>query len=257
MLKSAGFDPSAEMANRRREPNWARADSLILPALLADPFRLILAIGPVAVYLIFLGMINLARRPLLISGGRDIAALALAVSGMLIAGPFDLFVPQASVAQYGPKVWVMILAFYGLCVALGILMLRPRLVIYNISADKLHPILAEAVAGLDADARWAGDSLVLPNLEIQLFIDSFRSMRNVSLKSAGGNQALHGWRKLEQELAQRLGRETVSRNPYGLGFFFAGSLILGILTAVVYRDPHATTQAIADLADTIVKILGL
>lgn len=222
-----------------------------------DPFRLILALGPVAIYLLLLGSINFSRRPLLVSGGRDAAALALAITGMLIVGPFELFLPQASVLRYGPYVWVMILTFYGLCVAMGILMLHPRLVIYNISADKLRPILAEVVARLDSDARWAGDSLVLPNLEVQLSIDNFRTMRNVSLKSVGGNQDLHGWRLLEQGLAGALSQETVSRNLRGLSLFFAGVLILGGLGATIARDPQAITQSIFDLAETVMRMLNL
>ena len=136
-------------------------------------------------------------------------------------------------------------------------MLHPRLVIYNISADKLRPILAEVVARLDNDARWAGDSLVLPNLEVQLSIDNFRTMRNVSLKSVGGNQDLHGWRRLEQGLAGALNQETVSRNLRGLGLFFAGVLILGGLAAIIARDPQAITQSIFDLAETVLRMLNL
>ena len=222
-----------------------------------DPFRLTLALGPAAIYLLLLGMINLSRRPLLLSGGRDAAALALAVTGMLIVGPFELFLPQASVMRYGPYVWVMVLTFYGLSIAMGILMLRPRLVIYNISADKLRPILAEVVASLDSDARWAGDSLVLPNLAVQLSIDNFRTMRNVSLKSVSGNQDLHGWRRLEQGLAGALSQETVSRSPRGLVLIFAGLLILGGLAMVIYRDPQAITQSIFDLTETVLRMLNL
>jgi hypothetical protein len=47
----------------------------------------------VAVYLLLLGVVNWSRRPLLVSGGRDAAALALAVSGMAIVGPIELFFP--------------------------------------------------------------------------------------------------------------------------------------------------------------------
>ncbi len=222
-----------------------------------DPFRLTLAFGPVAIYLLLLGMINLSRRPLMVSGGRDAAAMALAVTGMLIVGPFDLFLPQASLAHYGPYAWVMVLTFYGLCVAMGILMLRPRLVIYNISADKLRPILAEVVAGLESDARWAGDSLVLPSLEVQLSIDNFRVFRNVSLKSIGGNQNLHGWRRLEQALGSALNRETVSRSPRGLGLVFPALLIIAGLALVISRDPQAITQSIFDLTDAVLKMLNL
>jgi len=232
-------------------------DGNMLGMLPIDPFRLILAFGPVAIYLLLLGTINLSRRPLLVSGGRDAAALALAITGVLIVGPFELFMPQASLAHYGPYVWVMVLTFYSLSVAMGILMLRPRLIIYYISADKLRPILAEAVAHLDSDARWAGDSLVLTNLGVQLYINNFRTMRNVSLKSVGGNQDLHGWRRLEQELAAALSQEEVPRNYRCLGLFLSGLLILAGLAAVIARDPQAITQSISDLSEIVERMLNL
>ena len=125
-----------------------------------DPFRLCLAVGPVAVYFLLLGAINLSRRPLLVSGVRDAASLALAVSGLIIIGPMALFFPYAAEARFGPHIWLMLLALYALIVVLWLLLLRPRLVIYNISADKLRPILAEVVNRLDAEARWAGDGLL-------------------------------------------------------------------------------------------------
>src|SRR3972149_2536381 len=126
--------------------------------LAIDAFRLILALGPVAIYLLLLGTINLSRRALLVSGGRDAAVLALALTGMLLVGPFELFLPRPTVVHYGPSLWGLALGFSALGVTMGILMLRPRLVIYNISADKLRRILAETVSRLDGEARWAGDS---------------------------------------------------------------------------------------------------
>ena len=117
-----------------------------------DPFRLCLALGPMAMYLLLLGSINLARRPRLVSGVRDAATVALAVSGLIIVGPMELFFPFRAAARFGPHVWLLLLALYALCTILWLLMLRPRLVIYNISVDKLRPILADAVDSLDADA---------------------------------------------------------------------------------------------------------
>ena len=148
-----------------------------------DPFRFYLALGPVAIYLLLLGAVNLSRRPLLVSGGRDAATLALAVSGMVIVGPIELFAPLGA-AQAGPYVWFLLLALYALCATLALLLLRPRLVIYNISVDKLRPVLATLVEQLDTDARWAGDSLVLPGLGVQLYVDSFAMLRSASRVSS-------------------------------------------------------------------------
>ena len=122
----------------------------------------------------------------------------------MIVGPIELFAPLGA-AQAGPYVWLLLLALYAMCVVLALLLLRPRLVIYNISVDKLRPVLATLVEQLDTDARWAGDSLVLPGLGVQLYVDSFALFRSASLISAGGNQSHAGWRRLEMVAGQCAG----------------------------------------------------
>jgi len=165
-----------------------------------DPFRLCLAFGPVAMYCLLLGCLNLSRRPFLVSGARDAAALALAVSGLAIIGPMELFFPFEAAAQYGPFVWLLLIALYMLCTALWLMLLRPRLVIYNMSFDKLRSILADLVERLDGEARWAGDSLSLPGLGIHFYVDHFAGSRREAVKvlrvGVGWNRRwLRRWRE--------------------------------------------------------------
>ena len=221
-----------------------------------DPLRLCLALGPLAVYLMLLGAINLTRRAFLVSGGRDLAALAVALAGAAVVGPFELFLPEASFVQFGAYVWLMVLALYTLWATMLILMLRPRLVIYNITVDKLRPILADVVERLDGDARWAGDSLVLPGLGVQLHLDNFHSMKNVSLKSVGGSQNFQGWKKLETALSAALGQEDVTRNYRGLGLLGAGLLIAAGLILMIVRNPQVLSQTLSDLAEGIMKLIN-
>jgi hypothetical protein len=220
-----------------------------------DPFRFYLALGPVAIYLLLLGAVNLSRRPLLVSGGRDAATLALAVSGMVIVGPIELFAPLGA-AQAGPYVWFLLLALYALCATLALLLLRPRLVIYNISVDKLRPVLATLVEQLDSDARWAGDSLVLPGLGVQLYIDSFALFRSASLISAGGNQSHSGWRRLETALGDALTREEVGRNPGGVTLVGMGMLIVAAIVFTIIEYPQAAAQPLLDFAGSLLRMLG-
>lgn len=222
-----------------------------------DPLRLCLALGPVAMYLLLLGTVNLARRPLLVSGVRDVAALALAVSGLVIIGPMELFFPFDAAARFGPFVWLLLLALYAMGVVLVLLLLRPRLVIYNISVETLRPILAELVNRLDADARWAGDSLALPGLGVQLYVDSFPTMRSVSLISAGGHQSHDGWRRLETALGDALAREEVARNPRGLNLLGAGLVIVVVLVMVIARNPQEAAQSVLDIVQSILRMAGL
>src|SRR6187401_1293424 len=138
-----------------------------------DPFRLAIALVPVAAYVLLLGLVNLRRRPFLTSGGCDLTALGVALSGLMFVGPLELFRPEAATRSFGNFVWLFLLMFYWLWLVLVVLLSRPRLVIYNISAEELHSILAESAARLDPAARWAGNQLSLPGLGVRLHLDTF------------------------------------------------------------------------------------
>ena len=139
---------------------------------------------------------------------------------------------------------------------LVLLLLRPRLVIYNISVDKLRPVLATLVDGLDSDARWAGDSLVLPGLGVQLYIDSFSVFRSASLIAAGGNQSHSGWRRLETALGDALTREEVPRNLGGITLMGTAMLIVAAIIATIAEAPQAAAQPLLDCAQSLLKLLG-
>lgn len=212
-----------------------------------DPFRLCIALGPVAIYVLLVGTINLSRRPFVVTGVRDSAALGLALSGLSIVGPIELFFPTALAIRFGPYSWLLMAALYAMVLIPLLLTVRPRLVIYNISMDRLRPILAELVPQLDADARWAGDSLALPKLGVQLHVDNTRAMRNVSLSALGREQNPAGWRQLEQRLSEALADAKFGRNPRGISLITTGVLILWFLCREVAIDPETTYQALFKL----------
>jgi hypothetical protein len=212
-----------------------------------DPFRLCLALGPVAIYLMLIGAINTLRRPFLVTGTRDAAALGLAVSGLVIVGPVELFFPVSASLRFGGFVWVLLVALYALCLVLILLVLRPRLVVYNISRDELRPILTQVAAEMDPEARWAGDSLFMPQMGIQLHMDGLATIRNVSLTSIGAGQNHSSWRRLELALAAALGDVQVPRNPYAIGLLAAGGLMMLAAATAVAQDPQAVAQALFDL----------
>jgi hypothetical protein len=219
-----------------------------------EPFHLCLALGPVAIYLLLLGVINLSRRTLIVSGGRDAAALGLAVSGLVFVGPMALVFPESVAAHFGPSgakyVWLMFAGLFALCLIMVLLILRPRLVIYNISAGQLRPLLAEVVERMDPDARWAGDCLFLPGLGVQLHMESFGGMRNVSLVSSGPKQDYQGWSRLEAELAAALRGIEVPRNFAGLILLSAGNVLVLWLAWAIIRDPQAIARTVFELLGT-------
>jgi hypothetical protein len=212
-----------------------------------DPFRLAIALVPLAAYLLLLALVNLRRRPFLTTGGSDMAALGVALTGLAFVGPLDLFRPEAATAEFGNYIWPIMIVFYWLWVLLAVLVGSPRLVVYNISAEELHPVLAEAASRLDPDSRWAGNSLALPNLGVQLHLESFDLMRNVSLASSGSRQNLDGWRELARALATALKPARVKPNPRGVGFLLVAALLMAGSLASLVNHPKELAYAVQEV----------
>jgi hypothetical protein len=173
--------------------------------------------------------------------------LALAVLGLMVVGPRELFFPLAASIRFGAHVWALMIGLYVLFVIFLILFLRPRLVIYNISTEELRPILADLAGTLDADARWAGDSLWLPSLGVQLHVDCVGKMRNVTLASSGPVQNHQGWRRLELALQAALAQVEVPRNVRAMSLISAAVIILLFLMLAVSSDPQDVAQAIVNM----------
>jgi hypothetical protein len=212
-----------------------------------DPFRFAIACVPLAAYLLLLGMINLRRRPFLTSGGADLAALGIALTGMAFVGPLELFRPEALTREVGNYVWLFLLVFYWLWLVLAVLLARPRLVVYNISMEQLHAVLAEAAAQIDPDARWAGNHLTLPGLGVQLHLDSQDFMRTVSLVSSGGRQNIDGWRRLARELVRSLRPFGVKPNPRAIGFLLGAVALIAASVIQMLNRPVELARAVSEV----------
>ena len=76
-----------------------------------EPFTILLALLPLIGYLLVLSAIRLSGRALVTTGGRDVAALAMAISGLIAVGPAELFFPTAAATVFGPAVWVALAVF--------------------------------------------------------------------------------------------------------------------------------------------------
>ena len=191
-----------------------------------DPVSLTIAFLPLALYLLLLAAINLGRRPRVLSGGEDAALLCMGLLGMVIVGPMNLFLPDAAATRFGPYVWWLLIAFYGLCVLLYLLVSRPRLVVFNVPLERLRETLVAVAARVDSSAVVTGDALVMPNLGMQLHLEPSTSMRTVTLVAIGDRQSLAGWSRLKRELRRELRSVEVSPNPRGFSFVAVGLLML-------------------------------
>jgi hypothetical protein len=215
--------------------------------MLPDPFRCALALVPLASYALVVGLLNARKRPFVTTGGNDLAALGAAMSGLVLVGPIELFRPEAASAEFGGYVWGFLLVFYWLWLWLAVLLSRPRLVIYNITGEQLRPLVAEVARSVDDQARWAGDSLTLPSLGVELHLDTFDVMRHASLIASGSRQNLDGWRSLHRALRDRTSQMAVHSNPRALGLLLAALSLAGLSVARMVADPPRVAQAVQEM----------
>lgn len=206
-----------------------------------------IAFGPLTVYLFMIGLLNSRRQPFLTSGARDMAAVGIALSGIFLIGPLQLFMPDMAVDRFGPYIWLLMIAIYALAWTLGVLLMRPRLVVYNTTTDQLRPALAAAVKRLDSEMRRAGQCLIMPQLGVQLTVEPAGPLRCVQLVAAGPDQDAAGWRKMEIELAQSLKDTSTQRNPYAISLMVLSLLIGAFITIQMARDPQQVTHQLQEM----------
>src|SRR5690606_21413735 len=151
------------------------------------------ALLPLALYLLWIGVTHLRRRPSLVSGSRDILAVFLAAFGAVALGPMELFMPEAAAVRFGPLAWLQLVILYVLNVALVVLIMRPRAVLYNMTREQARTALARVLEQLGAPAVWAGDTLAVPAWELEVRLDQSGILRQVQLISVGPRTSYEGW----------------------------------------------------------------
>jgi hypothetical protein len=210
-----------------------------------DIFSACVAFGPLAIYLLLLGVINSSLRPLVVSGTREILSLGLALMGLVAIGPMQLFMPQEAAVRFGGLVWALLLGFYVLSLMLAIMLSRPRLIVYNITLDELRPLLAENAERLDHDSSWAGKALSMPQMRVNLQLEGFAPMRNVTLSATPDEQSISGWRRLAAELRLALRQTRAANQTHGFRLIICGVLILLALALKVADDPQMIAQGLS------------
>lgn len=201
---------------------------------LYQPPALWIALLPLGGYLSWLAWAHLRRRPLAVSGVFDVAMLAVAVSGLAVVGPLALIRP---VTGGTPWSWPVLAFLFALMVAVCMLVARPRMVVYNISVEQFRPLVAEVVAALDPEARWAGESAALPGRGFQLHIEGNGPLRTVSVVNIGERSSAEGWGEFTRRLRRSVRTLRVRRSPWG-GLFACLGLGLIATATLLALGPH-------------------
>ena len=215
-----------------------------------DPFTVLLALVPLIGYLGIFSVIRLSRRALVTTGGRDIAALAIAISGMLAVGPAELFFPSSAATLFGPLVWLALAAFYALSVLLIALSSPPKLVIYGRTPEEVFEPLVRAARGIDADV--VADSQLLqvhlPNFGVRLRIDGQRGLDHATVVPFEPAHSLKFWNALLGNLRTEVRRESAT-DPVprrGFGMLIVTILLIGLLIGQGFSNRGLLVEGFRD-----------
>lgn len=212
-----------------------------------DSLHLCLAVGPLAVYLLIIGYLNLRRRITVVTGFVDTLLLGFAVSGLVLVGPIELFFPEMAAFRMGIWVWPLLLALYFLFVLLAAMSQRPSVIFYNAELDEVHALVMRAAGQLDPEVRRVKDCLVLPARDLQLHANRSPVFRNVQLVSLGEEHNLMAWIALRKQLVT-LGRDAKS-SPTRTGYALVAlaALFLTMLGILSVADQHEIARAFDEL----------
>lgn len=196
-----------------------------------EPFKILLALLPLIGYLTVISMIRLSGRAMVTTSGRDIAALAVAISGLLAVGPAELFFPTAAATVFGPMVWIALGMFYALCTTLVALTSAPSLVVYGRTPEELYEPLLAAAREIDAEAEGDDQNLQvsLPRAGVHLRLDGQRSIDHARVLAFEPNLSHRFWRSLLMNLRRQVSQRAAPAPRRG----FAMLVLVVLLGAIL------------------------
>jgi uncharacterized membrane protein len=212
-----------------------------------EPFHVAVAATPLAVYLLLHGWIRSLGRPFVVSGGRDLATLAIAMGGLMMVGPMELFFPRSASALLGGRVWLVLLIFYLLCITLVVLSCRPRLIVYGLGPEQLQEQLVPVFSEIDPSAFWEGSIFHSQLLRGAAVVESAGGPMLSQLILVHSQPDATGWSGLERALVQRMTTVRVDQRRDAVWYYLAASLLLASAAIGLLRDPQGTAEAMREL----------
>lgn len=136
--------------------------------------KVVLLVGPIAVYFMVLGLLNSQARPKLVNARTDFLILTAAVFPVLL-------VPAAPVVGQG-RGWLVLPLLAVAALALWALLPRPDSgwVIYNLSGPRARVLLLRCLRDLGWSFQETGRGLEVPRLGLTIQLSGLPVLRNVT-----------------------------------------------------------------------------
>ena len=203
-------------------------------------FSLVVAVLPLAAYFLLIGGMRLVH-PLVTTNARDGAALAVAVGGLVMVGPMQLFFPAEAAATLGWIVWLVLLVLYLLCVTLLLLSIKPKIMVYGVRMPGILEALLEACKTIDATATLdvTRQQIELAERGVRLRVEALGLSDAVQIEAFEQNLHPRFWHHLLLELRKRVTKQHSGFSFGGLGMLVVGLLLISIVIGSAVSQPDA------------------
>ncbi len=186
--------------------------------------EVMLALGPLAVYFLALGLVNSQARPCLVRARADFALLAIAFVPVII-------VPVAALVEHGwlwPAAGVVVgvtALFFGMLPGRG-----AGWVIYNVDPSQCRRLLQRACRRLGWTAEDRGGQLHVAQADLIVSLSAVPWLRNatVRVRSVTGVPCGSAGERLIRALGQEIRQETMLPSSTGASLVVIGAMLLGI-----------------------------
>lgn len=210
-----------------------------------NSFVLVVAGLPLAGYFLLLSLVRLSGRVVVTTGGRDTAAVLLAISGLVMIGPLELFFPTATASKLGVWIWLPLAMLYGLIVIWVALASRPRLVVYGREPQQVFGALVRACRTLDASVEVNEPMLQvkMPQLSAHVRIDAVRHHDCFTIESFESNLPLAFWDRLLRAVRLECGATSPPSRRRGWLWLALAIGLMVVITSQASRDTESLVNA--------------
>jgi len=208
--------------------------------------QLVLALGPLAVYFLGLGLVNSQAHPCMVPARTDFVVLTIALVPLVMG-------PVLAMVEFGGW-WPVMIAGLALAGFIGLMLPRRNSgwVIYNTSLPQCRRLLCRACRRLGLSADGGDDHVQIAEMGLTVQLTSLPVLRNVtlSLKSvphpgAQGDDAVV--RRLIRTLEQEIHQESMLPSPAGASMVVIGAAMLAVPMWLFFHHVEAIARAVRQI----------
>ena len=208
--------------------------------------QLVLALGPLAVYFLGLGLVNSQAHPCMVSARTDFVVLATAVIPMVMG-------PVLALVQFGGW-WPAFLAALVASGFFGVMLPRRSSgwVVYNASLPQCRRLFCRACRRLGLSTDGNDDQLHVPEAGLTVSLSALPLLRNVTLSlrkdskvEAGADEVMV--RRIMDSLDHEMHQEAMLPSPAGASMVVIGAAMLAVPMWYFFHHVDAIARAVRQI----------